>query len=180
LTSAPNREPDEPTCDGTPRASTCPAPAASAADRRDRDPPAHADLAEWLLAREIASGSGGDNDELVLSAAAERVCQKLSLRLSKAVSPAGSQAIMSRAIHLARSDFPFLDGVRAGRPPDACLAGLPSHVRGQPRNVVLAGLQAVLGILLDLLVGFIGEDLTLRLLRELWPDEPVLPVVPEG
>ena len=31
-----------------------------------------------------------------------------------------------------------------------------------------------MGLLLDLLVGFIGEDLTLRLVREAWPDLPLL------
>jgi hypothetical protein len=32
----------------------------------------------------------------------------------------------------------------------------------------------VLRILLDLLVGFSGEDLTLCLVQEVWPDQPVL------
>jgi hypothetical protein len=36
----------------------------------------------------------------------------------------------------------------------------------QMRNAVLT----ILGTLLDLLVGFIGEDLTMRLVRELWPE----------
>jgi hypothetical protein len=35
------------------------------------------------------------------------------------------------------------------------------------------GLLAVLGTLLDLLVKFIGEDLTVRLVREVWPDLPL-------
>ena len=44
--------------------------------------------------------------------------------------------------------------------------------------------MSVLGILLDLLVAFIGEDLALRRVREVWPDlalsEPSRPGNPDG
>lgn len=114
-----------------------------------------------------------DADGLRPSAAAERVCQKLSRRLSRLVSPAGSQAILSRALHLARINFPFLEGVLAGRPPEACLEGLDERLQDVGSSEASAGLHAVLGAMLDLLVGFIGEDLTVRLVREVWPNLPV-------
>jgi hypothetical protein len=107
-----------------------------------------------------------------VSAAAERVCQKLSHRLARLVSPAGSQAILSRALHLARADFPFLEGVLAGRPPEACLEGLDERLHTVETRDASGALLAVLGAMLDLLVGFIGEDLTVRLVREVWPDLP--------
>jgi hypothetical protein len=130
----------------------------------------HADLVSWLLAKEV--GAAGDAADL--SGAAEQVCQKLSRRLSRLVSPAGSQAILARALHLARAEFAFLDGVRAGTAPEACLRGLDAHVLDVNASEVRKGLLAVLGLVLDLLVAFIGEDLTLRLVREVWPDLPLL------
>jgi hypothetical protein len=130
----------------------------------------HADLASWLLAKEI----GAELDACGQAAAAERVCQKLSRRLSRLVSPTGSQAILSRALHLARAEFAFLEGVRVGTPPEACLVGLGGRVSNNDAGEAARGLLAVLGLLLDLLVGFIGGDLTFRLVREVWPDLPLL------
>ena len=61
-------------------------------------------MANWLVAKEL----GGEVDTPSLSAAAERMCQNLPRRLSRLVSPAGSQAILSRAPQRAGADFPFL------------------------------------------------------------------------
>jgi hypothetical protein len=100
------------------------------------------------------------------------------------VSPAGAQAILSRALHLARADFAFLEGVLAGRPPEPCLNGIDERLHDVKAAEASAGLVAVLGAMLDLLVGFIGEDLTARLVREVWPDlplhEPVRPGNSDG
>jgi hypothetical protein len=126
-------------------------------------------LAGWLLAQETGVDVA---DPPGLSAAAERVCQKLSRRLSRLVSPAGAQAILSRALHLARREFPFLEGVVAGQPPELCLEGLDERLHGVKSSDASAGVLALLGAMLDLLVGFIGEDLTVRLVREVWPDLP--------
>jgi hypothetical protein len=132
--------------------------------------PTHAELARWLLAKETI----GESDASGLSDAVEQVCQKLSDRLSRLVSAAGSQALVSRALHLARAEFPVLDGVRARAAPVGCFEGLSESVRDVGAAEAGKGLLAVLGTLLDLLVGFIGEDLTLRLVREVWPGLPLL------
>ncbi len=124
------------------------------------------DLATWLLAQEI----GPEADPSGLSAAAERVCQKLGRRLSNLISPAGSQAILSRSLYLARAEFPFLDGVRARTPPDFGFEGLSRRVHAVGPDQMSQGLRAVLGIVFDLLVGFIGEDVTMGVVAEVWPD----------
>src|SRR5579859_175491 len=64
------------------------------------------DLANWLLAKESTS----EVDAPGLSAAAKRVCQKLLLRLSRLVSPAGSQAILSRRCTWRAASSGFLKG----------------------------------------------------------------------
>jgi hypothetical protein len=123
------------------------------------------DLAAWLLAREI--GADVDSPGLFL-AAAERVYQKLAPGLSRLVSTVGAQAMLSCALHVAQAQFPFLEGAS----PDVCLHGLAERIQDIDATEAGQGLQAVLGILLDLLVGFIGKDLTLGLVREVWPDLP--------
>jgi hypothetical protein len=163
LSFAPSPDPEPPTANGTHATAIGP-------DRGSRFlvSPAHSDVTSWLLAEE----SGGEADTRGLSAAAERVCQKLSRRLSRLVSPDGCKALLSRALHLARREFSFLEGVRAGAPPDVCLEGLDDRTHDVDASDARKGLLALLGTLLDLLVGFIGEDLTLCLVREVWTALP--------
>jgi hypothetical protein len=130
---------------------------------------AHRDLARWLLEREISVDAGAPG----VAVAAERIWQKLSRPLSRLASEGGGQAILSRALHIARRDFPFLEGVRAGIPPESSFEGLGERIHTIEADEARQGLLAVLKILLDLLAGFIGDDLTLRLLLEVWSDLPV-------
>jgi hypothetical protein len=132
-----------------------------------------ADLASWLVAKEI----GGEADSGGHAAAAERACQKLSAGLSRTVSTTGSQALVSRALHLARAEFPFLEGVTAGLAPGRCYEGLIESTRDVEAAEVATGLVAVLARLLDLLVKYIGEKLTLRMVWEVWPDLPLLALI---
>ena len=76
--------------------------------------------------------------------------------------------MLSRAVHLARPEFPFLEAVRAGR--DGCLDGLDEALRGVEVSGADQALLKVLTSLLDLLGSFIGEELTLVLVAEVWPD----------
>jgi hypothetical protein len=127
-------------------------------------------LAGWLLTREAGPGA----DSQGLAAATERVLQKLGPRLSSLAAPSGSQALLSRALHVARAAFPFLEGVRAAAAPHMCLQGLSEHIVDVDAAEVATGLQALLGVLLDLVVGLIGEDLTIGMARGAWPDLPPL------
>jgi hypothetical protein len=45
--------------------------------------------------------------------------------------------------------------------------------KGAESGQAAEGFEAVLAILIALLVSFIGEDLTLHLLREVWPELPM-------
>jgi hypothetical protein len=140
----------------------------------------HAELARWIMSQE----TGVETDSEGNTAAAERVFQQLFLRLSQLISRTGSQALLSRVLHLTQVEFPFLEGVRAGRAPEACLVGLREHAHGVDPDEAAMAMLAVLGTLLDLLVGFIGEDLTFRVVQEVWLDvplrEPTRPGNPDG
>jgi hypothetical protein len=126
-------------------------------------------LAAWLLARE----SEGEVELDGLLAAAERVCEKLAPRLSQLVSTAGTRALLARSLHVARAKFPFLEGVRVGAPSEPRLLRFCDGIYAVERSEAGQALRAILAILLNLLVGFIGADLTLALVREVWPDLPV-------
>jgi hypothetical protein len=129
-------------------------------------------LAGWLVARE--AGPGADSEKL--AAATQRVLQKLGPGLSRLATPSGSQALVSRALHVVRASFPFLAGVRAGAAPDYCLHGLSERTIDMDSAEVANGLQALLGVLFDMVVGLIGEDLAVGVVRAAWPDLPPLDV----
>jgi hypothetical protein len=130
--------------------------------------PAEVSLARWLLAWE----TGERQDAAALPEAAERACQKLCWRLATLVTMEGSQALLARALHLARAEFPFLIGVQAGLPPAVCLDGLrDSAGRAEPAEV-RAGLTTVFAKLIGLLATFIGKALAWQLVRDVWPDAP--------
>jgi hypothetical protein len=126
-------------------------------------------LAAWLLEHET---DDPDDPDAAL-AAAERMCQKLSTRLVKLITVAGCQSLLARAIHLAAAEAPFLRGVRAGTIPGPCLENVRDSTREATYQQAQAGLIAVVAHLIGLLVLFIGEDMTERLVRDVWPDAPL-------
>jgi hypothetical protein len=127
-------------------------------------------LAGWLLTRE--AGPGADRQRL--AEATERVLQKLGPGLSRLATPSGSQALVSRALHVVRAAFPFLDRVRVTAAPDIRIEGLSEHIVDLEAAELASGLQALLGVLLDLVIGLIGEDLTIAVVRDAWPELPPL------
>jgi hypothetical protein len=128
--------------------------------------PAIQNLARRLIALEAA---GVPSDGLV--AEAVRACEKLRVPLAKLAGVAGFRSLMTRAMALATAEAPWLasvqvraDGSLEGFDADGLYQGaVPS---GEPGVVVVAQL-------LGLLVTFIGEPLTLRIVRDAWPHAPV-------
>ena len=94
---------------------------------------------------------------------AARVCEKLHMPLAKLAGKAGYHSLISRAIAIAKANAPALAPVEVSL--DGSLEGF-DKIR---ENDVDAGV-AVLVHLLDLLVTFIGEPVTLSLVRDAWPD----------
>lgn len=122
------------------------------------------DLARRLLAFEAAhhnsSATGVDG--------AARVIDELRLRLIKLAGVDGFRALLSRALTLAKAEVPSLNMVQVSA--DGSLEGFEgieqSHETGETGE---AG-KILVAHLLELLVTFIGEPLTLRLVRDQSPD----------
>jgi hypothetical protein len=121
------------------------------------------ELARRLLAVEATSkiAAGAHVHEAV------RVCDKLRISLTRLAGSDGFTSLLRRALALARADIPSLQTVKLK--PDGSLEGLGvvavDATNGGPEAAV-----AIIAHLLGLLVTFIGEPLTLRLVREAWPD----------
>lgn len=93
------------------------------------------------------------------------VSDGLRAALTRFAGADGYASLLCRALALAAADIPALKGVKVGA--DARLEGLESLGGGKARHEAAVAITAHL---LDLLVTFIGERLTLRLVREVWPD----------
>jgi hypothetical protein len=125
------------------------------------------DFARRLLAlesaRDVTTVAGGS--------AAVRVCEKLRLPLVRLAGAAGFRSLMSRAVAMAKSEVPSLAAVQVRD--DGSLEGL--HGNGKDPGADAAGDAGVVVVaqLLGLLVTFIGERLTLRLVRDAWPDASI-------
>ncbi len=79
----------------------------------------------------------------------------------------GFRALLSRALALAGAEVPWLRAVQVKA--DDSFEGL-SDLRTQvDASELFEGRVVLLAQMLGLLVAFIGEDLTLRLVREVWP-----------
>jgi len=101
--------------------------------------------------------------------AIERICRTFFTRLARITSPAACQALLSRAVHIPRGEFVFLEEVRAASAGEPLIDGLRASLDGVDVVFARAGLEAVLGTLIDLLASFVGQDLTLSMLHKDWP-----------
>ena len=130
-------------------------------------PPAIWDFARRLIALEAAR----DEPPVVGGREAVRVCEKLRLPLARLAGVAGFRSLMSRALALAKADISSLAAVQVRA--DGSLEGLDGS--GMDQNVGAGGEAGVVVVaqLLGLLVTFVGEPLTLRLVRDAWPDASI-------
>jgi len=127
-------------------------------------PPVSRQLARRLLTYESAAGK---NSELTESAAF-RVCEKLRQPLSTLAGVAGFRSLLSRALALARAEVPSLNAVQVGA--DGSLKGLDELGPQIDKDLSTEGGAILIAQLLGLLLTFIGEGLTLRLVKDVWPD----------
>jgi len=117
------------------------------------------DLARDLIAHEIAEGEITNADS-----AAARVTERLRRPISTLAGDTGFRSLLARALSLAKTHSLALGSVQVRS--DGSLTGLERLSNGNADEVG----AAVIAKLLELLMNFIGEALTLSLLQEGWPD----------
>ena len=126
-------------------------------------PPVSLQLARRLLTYEAAAGRNSEPTE----SAAFRVYEKLRLPLCSLAGVAGFRSLLSRALVLARAEAPSLSVVQFGA--DGSLKGL-DELGPQGDNDRFGGEAILIAQLLGLLLTFIGEGITLRLVQNVWPE----------
>jgi len=134
-------------------------------------PPPLADFARRLFVHE--AGEQQRTEDFV--DAIERVCQALHTRLAPLVSTAGFNALIGRAVKLAAREYPFLAATSVITAPNCSIDGLRQAAEGRSPAEVADALVAILANFIWLLVIFIGENLGLRKVHEVWPDVPWMP-----
>ena len=121
------------------------------------------DLARLLVAVETASESATDAH----GHEAVRVCEKLRISVTRFAGADGFTSLLRRALVLARAEVPALHNIT--QKTDGSLAGL-EQVAAETADSGDRAAIAIIAHLLGLLVTFIGKPLTVRLVREAWPD----------
>jgi hypothetical protein len=111
------------------------------------------------LARRLLEDEASGHDEP--GVAAEEVIRKLRERLVDLIGARGFEALLRRALRLAKTEAPELDPVEVT--PGGGLAGLPRVTAGRTGDEAIDAPVSLLAQLLELLAAFIGVDLTSRL-----------------
>lgn len=130
-----------------------------------RTPPTPEGLARRLLAGE--AGEYQTSEEL--AAAAERAHARLRERLSVFLGPHGFDSLWGRAMLLAGQKL-HPAGSEGALALDTPLHGLQASVRDCKPSEVYDLVSTAFASFIALLFTFIGADLGLRLLRQVWPE----------
>ncbi len=125
------------------------------------------DLARRLLVLESAP----DNSPEGRVDVAVHVIAELRVRLVKLAGIHGFRSLLLRALTLAKLQVPSLSGVTVDK--DGSLEGFDEIDRSQDAGTAEPGGTLLVAHLLELLVTFIGTPLTMRLLRDKWPDASI-------
>ena len=121
--------------------------------------------------RLIEYETGGNKSSQTITPAAFPVPEKLRPHLATLMGNGGFRALLSRALALANAEIPWLRAVQVKA--DGSLEGLEERLAQLDPDELSEGRVVLLAQLLGLLVAFIGEKLTLRLVREVWPEVPL-------
>ena len=121
--------------------------------------------------RIIVFETQADKSAQVNSSTPFPVTEKLRPHLAQLMGDGGFRALLSRALVLASADVPWLRAVRVNSM--GALEGW-EELSVSPRSDELFEARVVLlAQLLGLLAAFIGENLTLGLVHQVWPNVPL-------
>lgn len=95
------------------------------------------------------------------------VCEKLRPHLATLMGNGGFRAVLSRALAVTSGEVPWLAAVQVNA--DGALEGWDKPETQVASKLLTEGGVLLVAQLLGLLVAFIGDNLTLHLLRDVWP-----------
>ena len=121
-------------------------------------------LAQRLLTYEAVAGQNSEPAE----SAAFRVCERLRQPLITLAGVTGFRSLLSRALTLATAEAPSLSAVQVAA--DGSLKGLDELASQTDKERAGDGGAILIAQLIGLLLTFIGDGLTLRLVQDVWPE----------
>lgn len=120
-------------------------------------------LARQLIAFDSPTKASAAAEDAALFATIDTLRPHLSMLMGRG----GFQALLARALVLSSAELPWLTAVRVVA--DGELEGLAVAQKTQDATNLPEGEVVLLAQLLSLLVAFIGMALTLRILKQIWP-----------
>jgi hypothetical protein len=90
--------------------------------------------------------------------------------LAPLITTLGAQAFLTRAVRRAAKDYPFLASLQTRSRGVSPLDGLSQAADGVDTLVVQDACISVLANMAGLLAEFIGDELTMHMLQEIWPE----------
>jgi hypothetical protein len=125
---------------------------------------------QQLAVRVLAQHAGSAPGTEALVAAVRRAYDDLARVSAPLIGQVGVDALTGRALHLAQRAHPWLVHTRAPEQWKGPFDQIIFCLEQQDPAVATEAAGAVFGTLTELLVSFIGEPLTVGLLRQAWPD----------
>jgi hypothetical protein len=113
--------------------------------------------------------AGPDADAAALAAAARRAYDALARCLAPLIGQVGVDALTGRALHRAQREYLWLARTRGPEQAEGPFAQVVRCLERQDPAVAIEAAGAVFAIFTGLLVTFIGEPLTVGLVRKAWP-----------
>lgn len=118
-------------------------------------------------ARQLLASEGDCSNTEACAAAAGRVYDKLDAQLMPLLGRAGFRALFMRSAKLAQSELPSLAGVAHSL---ESATRLRAWLQSLELVAAIETAAVLLGNFLELTTTFIGERLTVQVLRQAWPE----------
>jgi hypothetical protein len=93
--------------------------------------------------------------------------ERLRIHLSRPIGAAGYRALLIRSIALSTSKSGWLEAIQIEK--DGTLAGFTEAAASQSLSSVIEGSVEMVTCLIGLLETFVGRELSLRLIGDVWP-----------
>jgi hypothetical protein len=120
-----------------------------------------------ILVREAGTGA----DASAIAAAARRLCERFAHQLAPLLGDAGVTAIYARSLHLALQQLAGLAPVQVSKRDNGPFTLAQHFLEHQEPAVAAEAAVALLTTVTELLASFIGDRLTVGLLRQAWPHD---------
>ncbi len=127
-------------------------------------------VAQELARRLLAHEAGARQRPEEMAAAIERIHHRLRECLAESIGLAGFNALFARSLQLARTTSPVSVQITVEEQAKVGLQGAREFAIAHDSLTVQAEFVAILAYFIGLLIRFIGEELTVRLVREAWPE----------